>query len=107
MGLVSKALEFVVQQQAREIIREALQEALDIMENMIGNEGQQVIYDSYVVPEFETNAQGDIENGWEEVDIGEYMEFMGEIVAEGNNIMYYAYDYAAAVLAAETDFSEE
>lgn len=107
MGLVSKAGEFIANQQAREIIREALNEALDTMKSMIGNEGQQSVYDNYVVPEFNENAQGDIEAGWQEVDIGEYMEFMGEIVAEGNNIMQYAYEYAAAVLAAEADFSEE
>jgi hypothetical protein len=107
MGLFSKALEFGLKQQARQIIAEALDEALDTMENMIGNEGQQSVYESYVPEAFTQSAQGDIENGWDEVDIGEYMDFMGEIVGEGNNIMSSAYEYAAEVLATEVDFSEE
>lgn len=107
MGLVSNALQFGLQQQARQIIAEALAEALDTMESMIGNEGQQSVYETYVQQAFVESAEGDIENGWNEVDIGEYMDFMGEIVAEGNNIMSDAYEYAAEVLAVEADFSEE
>jgi hypothetical protein len=107
MGLFSIALDFIQDQSAKQIVQEALQESFDVMESMIGNEGQQSVYENYVQEAFYESAQGDIENGWEEVDIGEYMEFMGEIVAEGNNIMSDAYEYANEVLAESADFSEE
>lgn len=76
------------------IIKSGLEDALSTMEGMTGNAGQDTVYIDYVEPAFKENAQADVEDGWEDVDIGEYMDFMGEIVAEGNSIMQDAYDYA-------------
>lgn len=84
--------------EAREVINEGFQEALSTMEGMIGNAGQQTVYNSYVVPAFQ-DAKGPIEDGWNDVDIGEYMDFMGEIVEEGNSIMADAYDQAQEILS--------
>ena len=84
--------------EARDIVREGLQDALSTMEGMIGNAGQQSVYNDYVVPAFIENT-GRIEDGWTDVDIGEYMDFMGEIVEEGNSIMADAYDEAQEILS--------
>lgn len=85
--------------QAREVIKEGLQQALSTMEDMVGNPGQQSVFNSYVQPQFIENAQAPIEDGWEDVDIGEYMDFMGEIVGEGNQIMAEAYALAQEILS--------
>jgi hypothetical protein len=84
--------------EARELVNEALQEALGIMEGMCGNEGQLSVFGDYVAPAFE-DAMGPIEDGWNDVDIGLYMDFMGEIVEEGNGIMSDAYDQAQEILS--------
>ena len=96
--------------EARELVNEAFQEALDTMEGMVGNAGQETVFNDYVVPAFQ-DAKGPIEEGWNEVDIGEYMDFMGEIVDEGNSIMADAYDQAQEILseaeeAVEGEFEE-
>jgi hypothetical protein len=85
--------------EARSVVREGLSEALATMEGMIGNAGQQTVYNDYVVDAFQENAQADINDGWSDVDIGEYMDFMGEIVDEGNSIMADAYEAAAEILS--------
>ncbi len=85
--------------EARNVIKEGLQEALFVMGGMVGNAGQQTVYENYVVPEFKGNAQADINDGWQDVDIGEYMDFMGEIVGEGNQIMADAYTLAQFILS--------
>ena len=85
--------------EARAIVRAALGDALVTMQGMVGNAGQQTVYNNYVVPEFQANAQRDIREGWNDVDIGEYMEFMGEIVEVGNSIMNDAYQEADQVLS--------
>lgn len=77
-----------------QIIQEGLSEALSTMQSMCANEGQTSVYDSYVVDAFQQNAQASPEDGWEDVDIGGYMDFMGEIVETGNQIMQAAYDEA-------------
>lgn len=82
------------------IIQSGLAEALDTMEGMCGNAGQTTVFNDHVEPAFRENAQADVESGWEDVNIGEYMDFMGEIVAEGNSIMEAAYEYAQEVQAA-------
>jgi hypothetical protein len=48
-----------------------------------------------------------IEEGWDDVDIGEYMSFMGEIVAEGNAIMEAAYQEAQSIAAEIEDIEAE
>ena len=85
--------------EARNVIREGLEESLSVMGAMVGNAGQETVYRDYVIPEFRSNAQADIRDGWEDVDIGEYMDFMGEIVGEGNLIMYTAFQIAEAILS--------
>lgn len=84
--------------EAREIVNEALQDALDTMEGMCGNEGQLTVFNDYVKPAFIEN-KGKIRDGWNPVDIGEYMDFMGEIIDEGNNIMEQAYEEAEEILS--------
>ena len=84
--------------EAREVVREGLSEALSTMSGMVGNSGQQSVYDNYVVPAFQESV-GPVEDGWNDVDIGEYMDFMGEIVEEGNSIMSDAYDQAQEILS--------
>jgi hypothetical protein len=85
---------------AQAIISEGLYEALSEMENMVGNEGQQSVYDSQVKEAFidqrSVTRPGD---EWDYVDIGDYMVFMGEIVEVGNDIMEDACAEAAELLA--------
>lgn len=82
------------------IIQSGLAEALSTMETMCGNAGQTSVFNNHVKPNFRENAQADVDAGWTDVDIGEYMDFMGEIVAEGNSIMQATYEYAQEVQAA-------
>lgn len=82
------------------IIKSGLAEALSTMAGMPGNAGQTTVFNDYVVDAFKENAQADVQDGWTDVNIGEYMDFMGEIVAEGNSIMQAAYEYAQEVQAA-------
>jgi len=89
-----------------EIIQEGLDEALGTMESMIGNEGQGTIYESYVAPEFESAASASPQEGWPGIDIGEYMDFMGEIVEAGNQIMEATYAYAVDVLMQLEEYDE-
>lgn len=99
MGLFSSAAQFALQSASKQIINEALQEALSIMSSMPGNNGQRTVYQDHVVPAFKEHAQAPASDGWEDVDIGEYMSFMGEIVEAGNQIMQEAYDFAQEVSA--------
>jgi hypothetical protein len=92
---VNSAIDII---EARELVDEAFQEALGMMEGMCGNEGQLSVFGSYVAPAF-ADAKGPIQEGWNNVDIGEYMDFMGEIVEEGNSIMSDAYDQAQEILS--------
>jgi hypothetical protein len=93
-------------QVAREVVQAGYQEAISTMENMVGNPGQQTVFNDYVQPAFAANL-GPIKDGWQEVDIGEYMDFMGEIVGVGNEIMYAAYDEADAILSEIEEALEE
>lgn len=92
--------------EAREVISTGLQDALSTMEGMVGNEGQESVYQNYVAPAFQ-DAIGPINDGWPGVDIGEYMDFMGEIVAEGNAIMEEAYEIAQEILSEAEEALEE
>jgi hypothetical protein len=111
-GLFASAVNSVINiAEAREVVREGLEDALSTMEGMVGNAGQDVVFNDYVVPEFMANAQAPIQEGWTDVDIGEYMDFMGEIVDEGNGIMADAYEEAEQILseleeAGEASFEE-
>tara|TARA_R110000868_G_scaffold308105_5_gene569714 strand:+ start:2263 stop:2610 length:348 start_codon:yes stop_codon:yes gene_type:complete len=111
MGLFSSFISIVSSAysigEARSVIREGLQEALDVMENMVGNAGQESVFNNYVQPQFRENSKASIRDGWDDVDIGEYMDFMGEIVEEGNQIMAYAYELADEILSELEEAAEE
>lgn len=92
--------------EARQVVRDGLIEALTTMEDMIGNAGQQTVFNDYVSPAFIENI-GSINDGWEDVDIGEYMDFMGEIVEVGNLIMAEAYELAQEILSELEEYIEE
>jgi hypothetical protein len=89
----------------KQIINSGLQDALSTMSGMVGNPGQQTVYTEYVVQEFVQNAQADVEAGWTNVELPQYSDFMGEIIAEGNSIMQDAYEYAEEVAAAIDAFA--
>lgn len=84
---------------AQAIINQGLEEALGTMEGMVGNEGQRSVYDNYVVEAFtEQRSQTPVGAEWENIDIGDYMVFMGEIIEVGDDIMYDAYEAAASLV---------
>jgi hypothetical protein len=93
-------------EQAREVVTQGLEDALSTMEGMVGNEGQASVFESYVAPAFK-DAVGPVKDGWPGVDIGEYMDFMGEIVGEGNSIMEEAYGEAQEILSEIEEYLEE
>lgn len=92
--------------EARQVVSDGLQEALSTMNGMVGNAGQQTVFNDYVAPAFK-EAVGPIRDGWPGVDIGEYMDFMGEIVEEGNSIMEQAYEQANEILSEFEEAAEE
>lgn len=92
--------------EARAVVQQGLQDALSTMEDMCGNEGQISVFNSYVKPAFLAN-RSPIRSGWTDVDIGEYMDFMGEIVGEGNQIMTLAYEEAQDILSELEEIAEE
>jgi hypothetical protein len=58
------------------------------------------------MPDFASAMEStEIGDDWPDVDIGEYMAFMGEIVEAGNAIMSEAFDEAAS-LKGEADDAE-
>lgn len=107
MGLFDFMLDQIVESIGNEIIGAAFDDALSTMESMCVNAGQEAVFMDYVVPGFEDAlASSSADSGWDAVDIGEYMDFMGEIVEAGNSIMGAAYE-ALAELGSDGDFSED
>lgn len=92
--------------EAKAVVDEGFAEAISTMQGMTGNAGQDSVLNSYVIPAFEAN-KGPIDNGWTDVDIGEYMDFMGDIVNEGNEIMADAYEEAQEILSELEEMAEE
>jgi hypothetical protein len=107
MGLFSFIDTIQDYQNAKEIIAEGLQEALQTMELMIVNEGQTSVFESTIAPAFEAGAQASPEEGWDDVSADPYSDFMGEICEAGNQIMEAAYEYAQEVLADEESYDED
>lgn len=111
MGLFSSMLSGIVDSIGNEIIAASFDDALSTMESMLGNAGQEAVFIDVVVGEFEAAlADSGIEEGWAGVDIGEYMDFMGEIVEAGNQIMDEAYAYLAEIASSGSeggDFDED
>ena len=106
MGLSDFAFALADVSEAKQLIIEGYEDAISTMESMVGNEGQQTIFETYVIPEFEANL-GPIKDGWTDVDIGDYMDFMGDIVGEGNDIMGDAYSEAQDLLSEIEEAIEE
>lgn len=98
MGLLSFAIDTGAAAEARSILAEAKDEALSTMESMIVNPGQESVYNDYILPQFISASRAPAEDGWEDMDAGDYSDFMSEIVEEGNSIMEAAYDEAASIL---------
>lgn len=92
---------------ANEIIQAGLEEALSTMQSMTANEGQQTVFESTIAPEFEAASGASPEEGWPGVDVGAYMDFVGEIVEAGNQIMEAYYGYAMEVLMQQEQYDEE
>ena len=96
LGEIAQGLQNLAEVQ--EIINSAFDDALSTMESMVGNEGQQSIFDAYVVEAFRDNKTS-VKEGWTDVDIGDYMDFMGDLVGEGNDIMAEGYAQAQELLS--------
>jgi hypothetical protein len=81
----------------KEIVREALEETKQLSIKMCANEGQLSVIERYGIPAFEEHAKKAMQNEyeWEDVDLQDYMDFVGEIIAEGNSIMSDACQQAA------------
>jgi hypothetical protein len=95
-------------EEAGDTIIQAYYQAMDTMFGMCGNAGQETVFNDKVIDAFvEGISNSDPEYGWEDVNIGEYMDFMGEIVEEGNGIMSDAYDEAGSLLAEAEDIESE
>lgn len=93
-------------EEAGEVVEAAFYDAMDTMYGMCGNAGQESVFFSYVMPGFADEMDNtEIGEQWNDVDIGEYMVFMGEIVEAGNAIMSEAFDEAAS-LKGEADDAE-
>ena len=84
----------------RFVIYEGLQEALDTMEGLCGNEGQTAIYERHVVPAFREQGK-EVMTGtdyeWTPIIIDDYMDAVGEIIEEGNSIMEQAAEEATEI----------
>jgi hypothetical protein len=98
MGLADFAQGLQNLAEVQEIISSGFDNALSTMESMVGNEGQQSIFDTVVVEAFRENKTP-VKEGWTDVDIGDYMDFMGDLVKEGNDIMAEAYALAEEILS--------
>jgi hypothetical protein len=93
-------------EEASEIVEAAFYTAMDTMYEMCGNAGQETVFFDAVIPAFADEMDNtEIGEQWGDVDIGEYMVFMGEIVEAGNAIMAEAFDEAAS-LKDEADDAE-
>jgi hypothetical protein len=90
-GLIDELAEYSeeLQEEAYAIIISAWFDAIDTMFMMTANAGQETVFENYVIPYFSfALEQVDPKDPeWPDVDIGEYMYFMGEIVETGNQIM--------------------
>jgi hypothetical protein len=107
-GLLSELAEEIgeLYEEASQIVEAAFYEAMDTMYGMCGNAGQESVFFNHVMPEFaDAMDSTEIGDDWPDVDIGEYMYFMGEIVEAGNAIMSEAFSEAAS-LKGEADDAE-
>jgi hypothetical protein len=95
-------------EEAGEIVEAAFYEAMDTMYEMCGNAGQESVFFDQVIPAFADEMEStQIGEDWQDVDIGEYMVFMGEIVEAGNAIMSEAFGEAAGLADEAVDAEVE
>ncbi len=87
---------------ARQIILEGLDDALKTMESMTANEGQESVFIDPIKPSFIENSLLPVDECWRFVTDEAHVDFMGEIMEAGNQIMDEAWQYAQ-VIAAEID----
>ena len=93
-------------EEAGAIVEAAFYQAMDTMYEMCGNPGQETVFFNNVIQAFSDEMENtELGEQWEDVDIGEYMVFMGEIVEAGNAIMSEAFDEAGG-LADEAEDAE-
>jgi len=81
----------------RLIIYQGLQDAISTMSKLPANAGQETIFEKYIQPAFqkqgiEVMLGTDYE--WDPIIIDNYMDAVGEIVEEGNQIMEVAAEEA-------------
>lgn len=106
--IVRLFIELAGEEIAEEILADGLDQAITTMEGMCANEGQTSVLTSYIIPEFENNteeAQNNEDYEFQDVTAGDFSDFMGEIVEEGNSIMQTASLYARLVEAASDALS--
>jgi hypothetical protein len=95
-------------EEAGEVVEAAFYDAMDTMYGMCGNAGQESVFFDQVIPAFaDEMSNTEIGEQWNDVDIGEYMYFMGEIVEAGNAIMSEAFDEAASLQGEAEDAEAE
>jgi hypothetical protein len=73
------------------IIQESIQEALYTMEGMIGNPGQQAIFERYLSPAFISEAEASINTGEMQIPSFEYIEAVEIITQQGIEIVNRAH----------------
>lgn len=100
-SLLDAGLQFAEAVGPRLIVYEALEGALETMEGLCANEGQLATYEKYI-PEAFTAQMKEVVRGtdyeWDPIDIGfPMMDYMSEIIEEGNQIMSEACEEATEV----------
>jgi hypothetical protein len=110
-GLIDELAEYAeeIQEKAYAIIISAWFDAIDVMFNITANEGQVAVFEKYVIPYFSVALEevDPKDPEWPDVDIGEYMYFMGEIVEAGNQIMQQACQEAQGAASEGDDIDDE
>ena len=97
-SLLSAGLEIAEAVGPRMIVYGALDDALQTMEGLCANEGQQATYEKYIPEAFREQTLVVVRGTdyeWDPIDIGfPMMDYMGEIIEEGNQIMTEACEEA-------------
>jgi hypothetical protein len=76
------------------IILEAIEDALNTMEGMVGNPGQQAIFERYLSPAFISEAEASIDTGEMQMPNFEYIEAVEIITQQGVEIVNRAHRQA-------------
>ena len=76
------------------IIQEAIEDALNTMEGMVGNPGQQAIFERYLSPAFIQEAEASIDTGQMNTPTFQYIEAVEIITQQGVEIVNRAHQQA-------------